>query len=381
MKKLLILLLSIILLFGCNTDPPSISNKESEQVQHPVEETIISLGKPFEEQYSSQIAKNPWDMIIFENKLFIGSGDYDQNIGGCKIACYDLSSNTLRINTVPDEEINSFVVLNNRLTAPGIDPIDDWSLGNYYIYNAPNWETVRNIPNGIHNFTMIEHNSMIFTGLGTTEGKFPAMASQDGGNTFTQVHFYKDELLCAVTDSKSDRIYDFFILNDHLFAVKTANDCQIFLYNEEYFEYYDSWLYKAPFAEADYLHDIKKRGGFLASATYENTFYFTTGHLFKTRDGNNVEYISLNNVQYVIDLYFDNEVLYVLGISQCKDGSFLSSVYSIKNNESKFLFDIQRSTFPISLAVSGSDFYLGFGYTVYDPELSGAIIKYTYKAD
>ncbi|MBQ8407340.1 MAG: hypothetical protein IJY39_00600 [Clostridia bacterium] len=341
----------------------------------------VSVGKPFDDLYGNRSAKNPWDMIVFDEKLFVGSGNYDLNVGSCKIACLDLSSQAWSTCTVPDEEINFFAVINGNLIAPGIDPTEDWNLGNYYTYNGTDWVTVRNIPNGIHNFTIIEYNDTIFSGLGTTKGSFPVAASYDGGQSFAEVPFYKNGMPCTVTDSAKDRIYDLFMLGNRLFAVKTNRDCEIFLYNEEHFEYYDRWLYKIAFPKADLLQDLQKRGGFLSSVTHRDIYYFTTGYLFKTVDGKNVEHIPFSNSQYIIDLYCDNHHLYALGVSETKAGNYLSSVYSIDNGAPCLLFSISERAFPISFAVYGSDFYFGFGYTTYDPVVSGTIMKYTYKGE
>ena len=83
----------------------------------------------------------------------------------------------------------------------------------------------------------------------------------------------------------------------------------------------------------------------------------------------------------MLDLYCDKGTLYALGIQETEDGNYISSVYSITNGESQLLFSLLESTFPISLAVSQNDFYLGFGYLINSPEISGTIIKYNCKGD
>ena len=53
--------------------------------------TYIELGIPSCERYPEGIrARNPWDMAIFGDKLYIGSGDYDKNSGPVDMWCYDM---------------------------------------------------------------------------------------------------------------------------------------------------------------------------------------------------------------------------------------------------------------------------------------------------
>ena len=93
------------------------------------------LGIPTSERYSEGVtARSPWDMATYENKLYIGSGDYDTNAGPVDMWCYDIDKKTWsNSGTVPEEEIDRFCVIDNKLVVPGIDPQEDWSLGNYYV--------------------------------------------------------------------------------------------------------------------------------------------------------------------------------------------------------------------------------------------------------
>ncbi|MBQ4116012.1 MAG: hypothetical protein IJD37_01410, partial [Clostridia bacterium] len=94
----------------------------------------VELGVPSMQSFEVDTASRcPWDMIIWDEKVYIGSGDYGSNAGPVDIWCYDIQESTWKNSgTVPDEEISRFCVVDNALVAPGIDPTEDWSYGNYY---------------------------------------------------------------------------------------------------------------------------------------------------------------------------------------------------------------------------------------------------------
>ena len=384
MQATALLLTPIFLFCGCDIpkiENTTIYNQYTEEATSDLNVLITNLGKPFEQSYRSNNAKNPWDMIIYDGKLFIGSGDYDKNTGSCQVACYDLQSREFSLDTLPDEMITKFTILNKNLYAPGIDPTDSWDLGNYYVYSNGGWEVHRYIPNGIHTFSLAEFEGKIFAALGTEEGLYPVTCAELGQNNFHFVPFYKNGTASPVSNSAKDRVYDLFVLNDRLFAFKTSDECQVFLYQKNRFEYYDSWLYKITFPQVDFLKNLQDLGGFFSSVTHENIYYFTTGYLFKTTDGKNVEYLSLDGSQYVLDLYQNKKNLYALGVSKTENGDYISTVYSIDGKNVRCLFSIREKTFAISLAVSDNDYYFGFGYSAYDSQISGSIIKYTYNGD
>lgn len=370
-KRKIVCGLAIIMLFvslnACasknNTDPV-ISEKK--------------IGTPFSDCYDSISAQEPRDMIIFDNKLFIGSGDYDKNCGPAKIACYDLKTNEMSLFSVPDEQISNFSVINGRLTSPGIDPMDDWSLGNYYVYIDNKWEIKRNIPRGIHTFFMIEFENKIFAALGTDECHFPIVVSHNGGNSFYEVKFEKNGQTYPVFNSLNDRVYNMFVLNEKLYAVRfSGGEYEVFVYEYGVFQYVTAWMYDIVFPSFDHF---SPKSGFSASITHNGTYYFSTGYLFKTNDAKNIEYVELDG-RLVIDLYENNGILYALAIKENPDDSFTSAIYQITEKDFIFLFEVANNSYASSLAVENNNFYIGFGYNKIDPMQSGRIILYKYKGE
>ncbi len=365
----IIVLLLIFILCGCSQADasPCFAYKAEE------------IGSPFSKHYSNNIVRTPWDMIIFENKLFIGSGDYDKNSGPCLIASYDITTEDWSTYTLPDEQIESFAIIDGKLMAPGIDPMDDWVLGNYYVYEDSAWQTIRSIPYGIHTFQIIEFQNKMFAALGTEKGHFPVSMSSDGGQSFTEVRFTKNGSLCPVEDSQNDRVYNMFIIKSKLYAIRFSGGAyEVFVFLDGQFEFVYQWMYDIIIPDVE---PFSQKCGFSASITYNDVYYFSTGYLFKTVDGENIKYVALDKERYVIDLYENNNILYALAIQKNIDGSYNSAIYRITGDNTHLLFEVCGNTYAQSFAVDNDIYYLGFGYDKIDPEQGGKIIKYTYKGD
>lgn len=157
--------------------------------------TYVELGIPTASRYSEGIrARCPWDMIVWNEKLYVGSGDYDSNSGPVDIWRYDTTKGVWENSgTVPDEEISRFCVIGDVLVAPGIDPTEDWTYGNYYKQDGEEWVKVRNISGGMHNFDMVEYNGSIFCGLGVASGEYPVVYSADDGKNSCRLKCTKME--------------------------------------------------------------------------------------------------------------------------------------------------------------------------------------------
>ena len=224
--------------------------------------TYIELGIPTSERYSEGItARSPWDMAIYDNKLYIGSGDYNTNAGPVDMWCYDMDKNTWsNSGTIQEEEIDRFCVIDNKLVVPGIDPQEDWSLGNYYVLENEQWVKNRKIEGGMHTFDIVEYDGMLFAGLGVSRGSYPVVYSKDNGMTFENVVFYKDGQKLDTTGSQKVRVYDLFVLQDKLYAVFMYGDSEItydlYRYENGVFEYDNQWYGK--------IHQIKFTNNIIA---------------------------------------------------------------------------------------------------------------------
>ena len=137
-------------------------------------------------------SRNVWDMQLFNGKIYIGQGNasnagIDQNAGPVPITSFDPVTATFATELIADEEqIDTFKILNGKLTAPGLDSRESWELGNYYTLEPTGWSKHRTITRGIHVFDMEYFNGIYFAGLGSDSKKSPIVYSEDDGKTWIQ---------------------------------------------------------------------------------------------------------------------------------------------------------------------------------------------------
>ena len=124
---------------------------------------LTLIGNPLSSRFTEgEIACCVWDMHVYDNKIFIGSGDYDLNTRPTDIWAYDLSTKKfVKTGSVLDEAITRFVEIDGKLVAPGIDPSESKEIGNFYTYENGQWVTTRNLPNAVHNLDMIKNADYI----------------------------------------------------------------------------------------------------------------------------------------------------------------------------------------------------------------------------
>ena len=384
-----IVIIGLSILVGCS--PQTGESDSSDMAQHTgiqtqqtqeqttqsssIEEWLVTpevIGRPYESFFgSNEDAKNVWDMVVYDGKLFLGSGDYGRN-SGCKIACYDLKSQAWTLQKVPDEEVNDFCIIDGKLVTPGIDPQADWSMGNFYVYENDEWNTVRTIPGGIHNFCMVEHDGLIFAGLGVIEGQTPVACSVDGGKTFKQVPFYKDGKPWCVEHSDNDRALNLFVLKEQVYAVIGPEIC-LYAYEDGCFTYVTDWYRKINF-QSNFL---SPRSHFFEVVTYHDTLYLATGYLFRVTDVEAPKFVSLEG-NCVCDLYVDNDTLYVLTSRKGEDDEYICSVYTVDEDEHELLFCFLDEIPAKSFAVSDSEFYFSLVYrSSVSEKRSGYVLRYS----
>lgn len=338
------------------------------------------LGIPTSERYSEGVtARSPWDMAINENKLYIGSGDYDTNAGPVDMWCYDIDKKTWsNSGTVPEEEIDRFCVIDNKLVVPGIDPQEDWSLGNYYVLDGNQWVKKRNIEGGLHTFDIVEFDGMLFAGLGVLKGSYPVVCSKDNGESFENVIFYKDGEKLDTTGSQNVRVYDLFVFKDKLYAVFMYGDSEItydlYRYENGMFVYDNQWYGKV--SQIEFTNNI-----ITGKTQFKDNMYFTTGYLHTTEDMTNLTYIIFPDEQVVYDICTDEKYLYALCANKQEDGTYKVSVYRndgqmITNFHEifNFVYDVP----PLSIVCKDNNFYIGMGDTNNIHDKNGMILFVEY---
>ena len=78
MKRVIAAALSLLLLCGC----AGVSKEPAH----------TNIGAPMVDYFDGarEISRNPWDMAVFDGKLYIGAGDYDKNTGPINLNAFDI---------------------------------------------------------------------------------------------------------------------------------------------------------------------------------------------------------------------------------------------------------------------------------------------------
>ena len=364
LKSLLLCFLLLSLIFctlACRQEDPDGAQGAKEIV--PI---VTYLGTPIAERYpEGDIARCPWDLALHDGGVFMGGGDYDKNKGPVDLWRYDIAKGTFSLSaSIPDEQVDRFCYVFDELATPGIDPKEDWELGNYFTYTDGEWVKHRTIPGGVHVFDIIEFDSILIAGLGVVAGEYPAAYSIDGGESFRQMPFYKEDALLDTSYATYVRVYDFFVCGEELYAyvlLGNQGDLVYELYRYEYdddaFYYVEDWTNKLDRVS----YRFSKIG---ANVSFDGTLVFTTGYLYTATEMTNPIKQTIDGVDLVADLYVANGRLYALCATKNEDGTFTNAVYTTDSLDAPLtkLFEFSYEIPAMSFVVDGNDFYVGMGY-------------------
>jgi hypothetical protein len=155
------------------------------------------LENPF--LHPDPFSRNVWDLQSVQNRVLIASGDAWRNTGSTvqkiDVVSYSPDNGFQKEFTTSDEQIHRFVVEGERVLIPGFDPLEDWSLGNFYTLETrclapvPCWNKNRTIPFGVHTYDLAEFSGKLYTTIGgfDAEVKPGLLESGDGGQTWQSV--------------------------------------------------------------------------------------------------------------------------------------------------------------------------------------------------
>ncbi len=363
MKKLFILLLSglvIISAVGC-----------SNVRDYPYKADYTELGIPLKEYYAmGTVSRCAWDIEVYNNRLYVGSGDYDKNSGPVNMFYYDIKNKEwVSDGVLPDEEISRLFIFEDKLVASGIDPKDNWDYGNFYSCDTEGWKTNRNIPGGIHNFDMVNFDGKLFAGLGVQPNEFPVAVSVDGGKHWEQVPFYKNGKPINDVKNVTVRVYDFFVHQNRLYAHYRIFDGQrgsseIYVYDNGVFNFYSLLLSSMSYHKTSY-HYLNQK------LEFNKKQFIAMGNLYVSNDMITAEQIKFKPNINAVDLKVINDTLYVLCNEERKsdDGTkyFRVSVWFSKTGNKgdfsqMFFYDYENRA--LSFTYHNGIFYFGIGYGV-----------------
>ena len=348
--------------------------------------TLVELGVVVDTKYGSgSVANKVWDIQVWNGKVYRAAGDYDKNSGATTIFAYDIANKRwIKTGTVADEAIHGFEVIGGRLVAPGIDATAGWNYGNYYILQEDGtWKQMRNLPNGVHCFDMIECGDKVFAGLGTEKMGNIVAVSQDGGNTFSFVPLYKDGAPYDVSSFSVSRVYEFVQLDGKVYALayfktKTGyNRWAIFGYEDGKMHYLadgTKLTERASFSRKYF------GGGF----EFNGKCYITVRGLYAIDDFTDPakwNTISMPNNGKVSDAILYDGAIYVLTSRQDSTTKLYHTIIYKSTTGEKGSFEEVASYdyggFPLSFDYDGEHFYVGTGLNDIDKNKLGMVLRVT----
>ena len=346
-------------------------------------DAYLEIGSPA--RYS---AGNPahcaWSLVTWNGLIYCGGGDYDKNSGATDIWAYDPANmKWIKTGTTNDECISKFAVIDGVLTAPGVDPIEGWTYGNYYQLVNGQWQKIRKIPGAIHNFDMVKFDGKLFVGLGVNKGDQPVKYTVDG-ETYTNVPLYKNGSKVSVSSYKVVRAYEFFVMDNALYALmgftNSNEDFYVYQYTGSKMEYVcsaNSFIYGSGNGSFNYVS---------ADVTLNGEFYVAANGLFRIKDfsaSDGIEKIKLPKQENVRDIQVVGDTAYLL----CQYYNRIDpqkpiyiSIYKTKDMENfELVSDFQFEVPALSLEMCGDYLYCSMGTTKETNPKNGTLVRIKFK--
>jgi len=154
---------------------------------------VSCIGNPYRKRFPdggpSVFSRSIWDMLLFDGRIYVGSGDYWNNTGPVEIYSFAPGQEEFILEyTAPDEMVSKFYDFDGRLVVPGNDPRESWDFGNIYMKESGEWRKVRTLPNGLHCFHLAYLNGNLIAAI-NTERAGNILLSSDWGRSWTPVVF------------------------------------------------------------------------------------------------------------------------------------------------------------------------------------------------
>lgn len=322
---------------------------------------LVDLGIPLLAQYSNDAehlirARVAWDSIFFDGAFYVGCGDYDSNMGPVKVWRYDpdVGAWEASAETLEDEHIKRFTVLDGTLTIPGTDPRGDWSQGSFYTLEGGAWAEHAVLPSGIHCFDAVSFEGAQFFALGVNSGDWPVVRSTDGA-TYEPIPFLADGAPVD-TDLLIVRVHNFVVAGDVLYAFLTLGDesaatLDVYRYEDGAFCYHAA-------APEVYLrsYDAAYAGEFAGLATFINGYCY-----YYSEDMASFRPCRVGMSDLATDMTVVGDTLYALAYTKLEDG-FESAVYASKDGKTfeKLFFFVDEIP-ANSFAYGDGAFYFSMG--------------------
>ncbi len=327
----------------------------------------------------SPINDNVWDMRVWENKIFFGTGDGNANTGPVTVYAYDLDTKGFFESGVLKEEvINSFLVVDNTLVAPGIDSTENNNISNYNTYENGEWTQHRILTNTEHCFDVVSYGGRLFYGVDADISYSPCVSTNENDGDLTRHYFYKDGK--RVTKGiESARVFDLVILKGQLYAIMSRDEnstlvLEVYQYNEDE----DSFEYLSDLGAQTRVATYVNFKIIGSKAVVNDKLFIATSQGYYT--DNMVDFKKLDfGKDYLLDYYQDEETLYALCHSPLKNGEYETSIWALDLTKDTVAFErlvyFKSEYCCVSLAKADNAFYLATADINYRNDKKGVILQ------
>ena len=338
---------------------------------------FVELGIPTANWYDAgAVANCAWDLKLWNGKLYRAAGDYDKNSGNTIIWAYDIAEQQWQYTfETSDEAIHRFAEIDGKLYAPGVDPTEDWDLGNYYVLDGAKWTKVRNLPNGIHNYDMVEFDGKIFAGLGVSAPNSPVVMSTDKGQTYSFVPLYKDGKQVDTTGMTYIRVYEYMIFNDQLYAYVTLDS------SKDIYRFETDKMVWVGQSKGLVYNKRTNYSYFNAKFQLGDTCFLVSNHLIGVKDfadPSTAGRAAMPQNEYVSDALLADDLMYVLAYRQKDDSTYQTVIYSSKTGQTGSFTEVVQFDYavpPTSFTFDGDYFYIGMGSKHAVHEKNGMLLR------
>jgi Listeria-Bacteroides repeat domain (List_Bact_rpt). len=343
------------------------------------------LGNPFKK---AAYARNVWDMQIFNGSIYLGHGNSSNsgpasNAGPIDVIKYDFTANQFTTEyTVNEEQIDTYKIINGKLTIPGHDSRESWDFGNVYTLDNNTWTKSRTMQNAIHILDIASYNNTLYAATGTN-ALYEISYSTDNGSTW--------KALVPPSEPFSTigcRAYSLFNFKGKLYASATFVNVQsdinsllcvdgnntsvIYVDGKSMFP--DTAFKKAKIVNPTMIGDkLVYIGGEI-----DNDIQHIPFAMYVSSEVGKAQKVVFNDSTAVpYDMLVRGSSVYVLTSTKVSANSYKNSVYKSDdlNTWNEVLY-FNSDTFARSFEESNGDFYFGLGCdTTYMPESTGNILK------
>lgn len=342
---------------------------------------ITELGIPSLSRFETgTLARCVWDIKYWNGTVYVGGGDYGENTGPTDLWAYDVQAKEWNSSgSLDSEAITRFNVINDKLIAPGIDPMGGWNVGNYYELDENGWQEKNVLPAAVHNFDIVEYNGDIIAGTGCEGHDYPALISHDDGKTFKTIRFYKNGKLYDIEQYDYSRTYELFAFKEELYGL---------VYHKNFDGTYLFELFRL---DGETFVFVKNADSFLnvsitslnilnSKAQFNDNFFISSDYLYVSSDLNEFTKVDLPNGEFASQFKIIDNTFYLLCFKQNTDAEkppFSITMYRSRNGINRFkkVFSLDYEVPPICFDKNGNNFYLGMGSMHDVHDLNGMVLE------